>query len=60
MGIRFTRPVTLAEIRMSKSQKDLLAAQELAAHLYEQNASKDAAIADLQSAVAALYEGSVK
>ena len=60
MGIRFTRPVTLTEIRMSKSQTDLLAAQELAATLYEENAKKDARIVDLETVVSGLYEGSVK
>lgn len=60
MAIRIVRSVTLTEQRLAKAQKDLLASQELAATLYEQNAAKDTGIVDLQAAVATLYEGSAK
>jgi hypothetical protein len=55
-----TRQPTIQEIKTKKMQTDLLTAQQLAANLYEQNATKDQAIKDLQQTVAALYEGSVK
>ena len=58
MATRRARRVTLTEQRLASTQTDLLAAQEMAASLYEQNAKKDTAITDLQAAVASLYEGS--
>lgn len=60
MATRRARRVTLTEQRLASTQTDLLAAQELAASLYEQNAKKDTKITDLQAAVATLYEGSAK
>lgn len=54
------RQPTIQEIKTKKMQTDLLTAQQLAANLYEQNATKDQEIKDLQQTVAALYEGSVK
>ena len=60
MATRRARRVTLTEQRLASTQTDLLAAQELAASLYEQNAKKDTEITDLQAAVATLYEGSAK
>lgn len=60
MATRRARRVTLTEQRLASTQTDLLAAQELAASLYEQNAKKDTKITDLQAAVSALYEGSAK
>lgn len=60
MATRRVRRVTLTEQRLASTQTDLLAAQEMAASLYEQNAKKDTEIADLQAAVATLYEGSAK
>lgn len=60
MAIRRARRVTLTEQRLASTQTDLLAAQELAASLYEQNAKKYTEITDLQAAVATLYEGSAK
>jgi hypothetical protein len=58
MGIHKSRRPTITEQRLASTQQDLLAAQELAASLYEQNAAKDTKITDLQAAVASLYEGS--
>lgn len=58
MAMHRARRTTLTEQRLASTQKDLLAAQELAAALYEQNAAKDTEITDLQAAVASLYEGS--
>ena len=60
MATRRARRITLTEQRLASTQTDLLAAQELAASLYEQNAKKDTEITDLQAAVATLYEGSAK
>ena len=60
MATRRARRVTLTEQRLASTQTDLLAAQVLAASLYEQNAKKDTEITDLQAAVATLYEGSAK
>ena len=60
MATRRARRVTLTEQRLASTQTDLLAAQELAASLYEQNAKKDTEITNLQAAVATLYEGSAK
>ena len=58
MATRRVRRITLTEQRLASTQADLLAAQELSASLYEQNAKKDTEITDLQAAVASLYEGS--
>ena len=60
MATRRARRITLTEQRLASTQTDLLAAQELAASLYEQNAKKDTEITDLQAAIATLYEGSAK
>lgn len=60
MATRRARRITLTEQRLASTQTDLLAAQELAASLYEQNAKKDTEITDLQAAVATLYEGGAK
>ena len=60
MATRRARRITLTEQRLASTQTDLLAAQEMAASLYEQNAKKDTEITDLQAAVATLYEGSAK
>ena len=60
MATRRARRVTLTEQRLASTQTDLLAAQVLAASLYEQNAKIDTKITDLQAAVATLYEGSAK
>lgn len=60
MATRRARRITLTEQRLASTQTDLLAAQEMAASLYEQNAEKDTEITDLQAAVATLYEGSAK
>lgn len=60
MATRRVRRITLTEQRLASTQADLLAAQELSASLYEQNAKKDTEITDLQAAVATLYEGSAK
>ena len=60
MATRRARRVTLTEQRLASTQTDLLAAQELAATLYEENAKKDAQIVDLETAVSGLYEGSAK
>lgn len=60
MATRRARRVTLTEQRLASTQTDLLAAQELAASLYEQNAKKDTKITDLQAAIATLYEGGAK
>ena len=60
MATRRARRVTLTEQRLASTQTDLLAAQVLAASLYEQNAKKDTKITYLQAAVATLYEGSAK
>ena len=60
MATRRSRRITLTEQRLASTQADLLAAQELSASLYEQNAKKDTEITDLQAAVATLYEGSAK
>lgn len=45
-----------ARQRIAEQQEDLLAAQEVAAELYEANAKKDEEILDLQAAVAEMYE----
>ena len=60
MATRRSRRITLTEQRLASTQADLLAAQELSASLYEQNAKKDTEITDLQAAIATLYEGSAK
>ena len=60
MATRRVRRVTLTEQRLASTQTDLLAAQEMAATLYEENAKKDAQIVDLETAVSGLYEGSAK
>lgn len=60
MATRRVRRITLTEQRLASTQADLLAAQELSASLYEQNAKKDTEITDLQAAIATLYEGSAK
>ena len=60
MATRRARRITLTEQRLASTQTDLLAAQEMAATLYEENAKKDAQIVDLETAVSGLYEGSAK